>query len=108
MNKTFTYDMSDRRSSHVLHRSFSSDLPIATGGNGPYIVDASGRKYLDASGGAAVSCVGHGHPAVTRAIVEQAQRLAFAHTSFFTNQPMEELAEFLVRKAGGEFERAGI
>jgi adenosylmethionine-8-amino-7-oxononanoate aminotransferase len=100
--------MNDRRTSHVLHRSFSSDLPIATGGNGPYIVDASGRKYLDASGGAAVSSIGHGHPAVTRAIAEQAQKLAFAHTSFFTNEPMERLADFLVRKAGGGFERAGI
>ena len=108
MNKTFTYDMSDVRSSHVLHRSFSSDLPLATGGNGPYIVDGSGRKYLDASGGAAVSCIGHGHPAVSRAIAEQAQKLAFAHTSFFTNEPLERLAEFLVRKAGGGIERAGI
>jgi adenosylmethionine-8-amino-7-oxononanoate aminotransferase len=108
MDKTFTYGMSRRRSSHVLHRSFSSDLPIATGGNGPYIVDGSGRKYLDASGGAAVSCIGHGHPAVTRAIAEQAEKLAFAHTSFFTNEPMEKLAGLLVRKAGGGIERAGI
>jgi adenosylmethionine-8-amino-7-oxononanoate aminotransferase len=94
--------------SHVLHRSFQWDFPVAAGGDGPYIFDSNGRRYLDASGGAAVSCIGHAHPHVIRAIAEQAQKLEFAHTSFFTNEPMERLAELLVRKAGGAIDRAGI
>ena len=94
--------------SHVLHRSFQWDFPVAAGGDGPYISDSNGRRYLDASGGAAVSCIGHAHPHVVRAIAEQAQKLEFAHTSFFTNEPMERLAELLVRKSGGAIDRAGI
>jgi adenosylmethionine-8-amino-7-oxononanoate aminotransferase len=99
MNKMFTYGMTENHRSHVLQRNFSADMPVAVGGNGPYIFDAAGRKYLDASGGAAVSCLGHGHPRIVQAIVEQAQKLAFAHTSFFTNEPLERLADFLVQRA---------
>ena len=68
---------------------------MAAGGEGIELIGADGRRYIDASGGAAVSCLGHGHPVVTRAIVAQAERLAYAHTSFFTNQPAERLAENL-------------
>src|SRR5437879_3976200 len=92
----------------VLHRSFSSQMPVAVSADGPYIYDRDGRRYLDASGGAAVSCLGHGHPAITKAIVDQAQKLAFAHTSFFTNEPMEDLAAFLVERAPSGIARAGI
>ena len=49
-----------------------------------FLTDAEGRRYLDACGGAAVSCLGHGHPDVLAAIHEQVDRLAYAHTSFFT------------------------
>src|SRR5262249_26224435 len=104
----FTYGMTENHRSHVLHRNLTADLPVATGGIGPYIFDAQGRKYLDASGGAAVSCLGHGHPRVTQAIVEQARKLAFAHTSFFSNEPMERLAEFLVKRAPPGIAKAGI
>src|SRR6185295_10816693 len=93
---------------HVLHRSFTFDLPIAVRGNGPYIYDSTGRKYLDASGGAAVSCLGHNHPKITEAIINQARQLEFAHTSFFTNEPMERLADFLVTRAPKDIARAGI
>jgi len=101
---------SDQKPEHgyVLHRTLNSDLPVAASGKGPYIYDAAGRKYLDASGGAAVSCLGHGHPHVTQAIIEQAQRLAFAHTSFFTNEPMERLAQFLVERSPAGIEAAAI
>jgi adenosylmethionine-8-amino-7-oxononanoate aminotransferase len=83
-------------------------MPVAAGGNGPYIFDTEGRKYLDASGGAAVSCLGHGHPRVTEAIIEQTRKLAFAHTSFFTNESLESLSQFLVERAPGEIHKAGI
>src|SRR5215813_2633738 len=94
--------------SKVLHRSFSSALPTAVRGSGPYIYGHDGRRYLDASGGAAVSCLGHSHPRVTRAVVEQVQSLPFAHTSFFTNEPMERLANFLVSRAPAGISKVGI
>lgn len=78
---------------------------MAVAGEGCYLTDSAGRRYLDASGGAAVSCLGHGHPAVIAAIREQAGRLAYAHTSFFTSEPAEQLADWLVDAAGGAFER---
>jgi len=61
---------------HILHRAIAGTLPVAAGGNGIEIVDAAGKRYLDASGGAAVSCLGHGHPAVNKALHEQIDRLA--------------------------------
>lgn len=84
---------------YVLHRTSVADPPLAVGGQGCFLVDSAGNRYLDASGGAAVSCLGHGHRAVVEAIQRQAATLAYAHTSFFSNQPMEQLAEFLVRRA---------
>ena len=90
---------------HVLHRSSLAEPPLAVGGEGCWLIDASGRRYLDASGGAAVSCLGHGHPAVIAAIQAQAARLAYAHTSFFSNEPMEQLADFLVARAPGDLGR---
>ena len=64
-----------------------------------YIVDANGKEYLDACGGAAVSCLGHGHPDVLAAMHAQIDKLAYAHTSFFTTEVAEELADRLIRTA---------
>ena len=83
----------------IFHRAPRQTLPIATGGQGVWLVDAEGRRYLDASGGAAVSCLGHGHPRIIEAIRAQAGSLAYAHTSFFTTEAAERLAEFLVARA---------
>ena len=90
---------------NVLHRSSLAQLPVAVSGKGCYLFDSTGKRYLDASGGAAVSCLGHGHPAVIEAIQKQASKLAYAHTSFFTNEPMEELATFLVDRAPGDLSK---
>lgn len=90
---------------HVFHRNARVEPPVAVAGEGPYLVDAEGRRYLDASGGAAVSCLGHGHPAVIEAIRQQAGRLAYAHTAFFSSEPAERLADWLVTAADGNFER---
>jgi len=84
---------------HVLHRQFAHRLPVATGGHGVEIFDSSGRAYIDASGGAAVSCLGHGHPDVLAAMHAQIDRLAYAHTSFFTTEVAEALADHLVARA---------
>jgi adenosylmethionine-8-amino-7-oxononanoate aminotransferase len=90
---------------HVFHRDARSEPPVAVAGEGPYLIDRGGRRYLDASGGAAVSCLGHGHRAVIDAIKAQADKLAYAHTAFFSSEPAEALADFLIQASGGVFER---
>jgi adenosylmethionine-8-amino-7-oxononanoate aminotransferase len=84
---------------HVLHRSLKGTPPVAVSGHGITVVDAEGREYLDASGGAAVSCLGHGHPDVRAAMHAQIDRLAYAHTSFFTTEVAEALADRLLADA---------
>ena len=83
----------------ILHRQIHGELPVAVGGDGIYLQDAAGKKYIDASGGAAVSCLGHSDPDVKRAIEKQLGRLAYAHTSFFTTEVAEELADTLIAGA---------
>jgi adenosylmethionine-8-amino-7-oxononanoate aminotransferase len=83
----------------VFHRSPRDAYPVAVRGEGAYLIDRDGKRYLDASGGAAVSCLGHSDAAVVEAIHQQLAKLPFAHTSFFTNEPMEALAEALVAQA---------
>ncbi len=85
--------------SYVFHRNPRHPYPTAVAGDGPYLIDATGKRYLDGSCGAAVSCLGHSDREVRDAIKQQLDRLAFAHTSFFTNAPMEALAEELIRHA---------
>jgi adenosylmethionine-8-amino-7-oxononanoate aminotransferase len=84
---------------HVFHRHLHWTPPVAVSGRGMFLRDASGKEYLDACGGAAVSCLGHGHPDVIAAIHAQVDRLAYAHTSFFTSEPAEVLADQLIRTA---------
>ena len=85
--------------SNVFPRSMKASYPVAIAGDGCYIIDESGKSYLDGSGGAAVSCLGHSHPAVTAAIKAQLDQLAFAHTGFFTSEPAEALATLLAKHA---------
>src|ERR1700689_2598447 len=84
---------------HILHRNIASKLPVAVGGKGINLIDAGGRTYIDASGGAAVSCLGHGHPDVIAALHRQLDALAFAHTAFFTTEIAERLADRLIEDA---------
>src|SRR5438552_11478831 len=84
------------RNSRVLHRSLRETPPKAIGGDGVWLIAEDGRRILDASGGAAVSCLGHQHPRVLAAISRQASKLAYAHTSFFSSEPAEALADQLV------------
>ena len=87
------------KTSHIVHRHLHHQPPRAVGGHGIYLTGANGQEYLDASGGAAVSCLGHGHPDVRAAMHAQLDELAYAHTSFFTTQVAEDLADHLVRNA---------
>ncbi len=90
---------------HVFHRHTRHSYPLAVKGDGVYVVDSDGKRYLDASGGAAVSCLGHSHPAVIQAIKDQLDRLPYAHTSFFTNAPSEDLARHLIERAPAGLDR---
>ena len=91
--------------SHVFHRDPRLKYPVAVRGEGAYLYDRDGRRYLDASGGAAVSCLGHSDAAVVKAIHQQLAKLPFAHTSFFTNEPMEALADALIARAPESFDK---
>jgi adenosylmethionine-8-amino-7-oxononanoate aminotransferase len=84
---------------NVLHRTFAHTPPVAVSGQGAWLTDQSGKRYLDASGGAAVSCLGHGHPDVLAAMHAQIDKLAYAHTSFFTTDVAEALAHKLISTA---------
>ena len=84
---------------HVLHRSIGHDYPVAVSGDGIFIRDSSGKEYIDASSGAAVSCLGHSNAEVRAAMHAQLDKLAFAHTSFFTSEVAEQLADDLVAHA---------
>jgi adenosylmethionine-8-amino-7-oxononanoate aminotransferase len=89
---------------HVFHRNPLQPPPVAVRGQGIQLFDQSGKSYIDASGGAAVSCLGHGHPAVIQAIKDQLDQIAYAHTSFFTTQAAEDLADFLQERAPGDLD----
>jgi len=80
----------------VFHRAPRATLPVAVAGDGIEIIDSTGKRYIDACGGAAVSCLGHSNQRVIDAIKRQAQQLPYAHTSFFTTEVAEELADRLV------------
>src|SRR5271154_6182277 len=90
---------------HILHRAANVVMPVAVSASGVEIVDAEGRRYLDASGGAAVSCLGHGHPDVLAAMRRQLEALAYAHTAFFTTEVAERLADRLIEDAPPGLER---
>ena len=91
--------------SNVFPRNCKASLPLAVQGDGVYIVDSTGKRYIDASGGAAVSCLGHSNTRVIEAIKSQLDRLAFAHTGFFSSEPAEALAELLINNAPGSLDR---
>ncbi len=91
--------------SHVFPRHTKLSPPMAVGGEGCYLIDAGGKRYFDGSGGAAVSCLGHGDPEVIAAVQGQVEKLAFAHTGFFTSEPAEKLADLLIDHAPGELDR---
>ena len=84
---------------HILHRIANAEMPVAVGGKGIELFDRNGKSYIDASGGAAVSCLGHGHPDVLAALHRQLDTLAYAHTGFFTTDVAERLADRLIEDA---------
>jgi len=92
--------------SYLFPRDLKSVPPVITKGEGSYLIDDTGRRYLDASGGPAVSCLGHNHPAVVAAIQRQVGDISYAYSLFFTTPAIEELAERLVSQAPAGIEKA--
>ena len=84
---------------HLFARNSRADYPVAVAGDGVFLIDDTGKRYLDASGGAAVSCLGHSDAAVRAAIADQAQDLAYAHTAFFTSEAAQALSSKLANLA---------
>jgi adenosylmethionine-8-amino-7-oxononanoate aminotransferase len=91
--------------SNVFPRQITNPPIKAVSSDGCYIIDENGKQYFDGSGGAAVSCLGHGDPDVVKAVQDQTSKMAFAHTGFFSSDPAEELAELLIDNAPGELDR---
>ncbi len=94
-----------KNSSNVFPRHCHSDLPVLAGGEGCYLIDSTGKKYLDGSGGAAVSCLGHCDREIISAVKSQLDTAAFAHNSFFTSEPAEALAHLLTSNAPANLSR---
>jgi len=92
----------------VFHRSSRAQLPIAVSGDGCYIIDKNGKRYFDACGGAAVSCLGYSNQIVRDAMHAQLDRVAYAHTGYFTSEPTESLADLLIQHAPETINHAHI
>ncbi|KAI1326236.1 exocyst complex protein exo70 [Xylariaceae sp. FL0255] len=94
--------------SAVLHRSLKTNLPRLVGGKGNCLELEDGRKIFDASGGAAVACIGHGNSEVQQAIIEQISQVSYCLTSFYTTEVCEKLCQELVDSTRGLMKRAYI
>jgi len=92
--------------SQVFHRHTTSKLPLIAQGEGCYLIDSNGKRYLDACGGAAVSCLGHSDKTVVEAIKRQLDSVPFAHSGFFTSEPLERLTDKLTAHAPAGIEKA--
>ena len=93
-----------RLMNHVFARNSKAEPMEVSHGAGAYLFDKSVKSYLNC-GDAAVSCLGHGDAHVTQAIKDQLDRVAFAHTGFFTSDPAENLADKLIALAPGDLDR---
>ncbi len=92
--------------SNVFPRHCKTRTPTVVGGEGCYLIDDQGKRYLDGSGGAAVSCLGHGDKDIIESVKQQLDHIAFAHTGFFTSKPAEQLAALLIKHSPGQLDRA--
>ena len=85
--------------SRILQRQTGVDIPVAVGGDGIYVIDKEGKRYVDATGGPSVACLGHGDPDVRRAISDQMEKISYVSNQFFTTEAAEELADILIAGA---------
>jgi len=102
---SYSHDWCSIQMTHNFPRHSKINPPIAIAGAGCHITDATGKQYFDGSGGAAVSCLGHGDADIATAMKDQIDKLSFAHTSFFTSMPAEALADLLIANAPSGIDR---
>ncbi len=81
--------------SHVFYRKLTRTYPLITHGEGCWLVDQEGRRYLDGSGGAFVANIGHGVAEIGEAMARQAAKVAYLNGTAFTSEPVEALADEL-------------
>ena len=89
----------------MLHRDTHTIPKKAIGGKGSYIFLEDGTKFLDSTGGAAVSCLGHGHEQIKQAIKDQMDEISYCHSMFFGTSVSEKLAQILVDSTGGKLSK---
>jgi adenosylmethionine-8-amino-7-oxononanoate aminotransferase len=87
--------------SRLIHRSLHRDPPLALRGEGIFLHDSRGRTIIDGSGGAAVACLGHGHPRVIEAMKRQMDQLCYAHTALYSCESAERLADIVLEGEPG-------
>lgn len=90
---------------NVFYRNLKKNYTMVEHGEGIYLFDTEGNKYIDACSGAAVSNLGHAHPAIIQAMTEQARKVAFSHLSRWTSQPILELAELVSKLSPGSLNK---
>jgi adenosylmethionine-8-amino-7-oxononanoate aminotransferase len=79
-------------------------LPRIVGGRGSYVFDASGKRYLDGSGGPAAFSLGHAHPEINAAINAQLSEFAHGYRYLFTTDALEQLSRTVKERCGGHFQ----
>jgi len=94
--------------SAILHRASNKSYPVAVRGEGVWLYNSDDRRILDFASSSVVNLIGHGDPAVARALSEQAARLEFSHSSNFTTEVAEEFARELLDFAGPAFEGGAV
>ena len=87
--------------SNVFYRAVNKKLMEVDYGEGIYLYDTDGKRYMDAASGAAVSNLGHAHPVVLDAMMQQASKVAFSHLSRWTSKSIQELADLVATLAPG-------
>ncbi|TFY68826.1 hypothetical protein EVJ58_g785 [Rhodofomes roseus] len=95
------------KATSILHRTPWAP-PIATSAQGIYVTTDDGRQLIDAVGGAAVACIGNGHPAITKALKEQVDKISYVYNMQLSNEPAEELAKLLIEQSSGAFDLVGF
>jgi len=101
-------ELENEVSSSVLYQQIKQPIPKIISAKGNYLTTDTGKEIFDASGGAAVACIGHGNARVKDAIVRQLDQVAYTYLPFFTTEPAEKLAKELVDSTGGEMTKVFI
>jgi hypothetical protein len=101
-------NMTTSISTQVLHANLGINPPRIVGANGHYLKTAGGVNIFDASGGAAVACIGHNNPRVKNAIKEQLDSVAYCFSPWFTTSAYEKLATFLTESTSGHMEKVFV